>query len=179
MTSQKLVELIAAVQTSEETLSRARAYASACGKGAHHVVSSSPFISCLPSHSSCSCITSPVLIALSTARGDIFEGRSWLRGQRAVDALHQRGAWSYAHSVSRGRHAYRKAHCECTGNHDAREGNSRTGIWRDDRLNLLDSFQGIATREDIDKTLKLGMNHPMGPLQLGLFSAASSSPCSC
>ena len=23
---------------------------------------------------------------------------------------------------------------------------------------------GIATREDIDKTLKLGMNHPMGPL---------------
>ena len=83
------------------------------------------------------------------------------------------------HTVSRGRHAYRKAHCECTGNHDAREGNSRTGIWRDDRLNLLDSFQGIATREDIDKTLKLGMNHPMGPLQLGLFSAASSSPCSC
>ena len=27
--------------------------------------------------------------------------------------------------------------------------------------------QGVATREDIDKTLKLGMNHPMGPLQLG------------
>lgn len=28
------------------------------------------------------------------------------------------------------------------------------------------SFQGIASRDDIDKTLKLGMNHPMGPLQL-------------
>lgn len=28
-------------------------------------------------------------------------------------------------------------------------------------------LQGIGTRDDIDKTLKLGMNHPMGPLQLG------------
>ncbi|KNZ81229.1 3-hydroxybutyryl-CoA dehydrogenase [Termitomyces sp. J132] len=27
--------------------------------------------------------------------------------------------------------------------------------------------KGIATRENIDTTLKLGMNHPMGPLQLG------------
>ena len=27
--------------------------------------------------------------------------------------------------------------------------------------------KGTATRDDIDKTLKLGMNHPMGPLQLG------------
>ncbi|KAI0077193.1 hypothetical protein K474DRAFT_1596520 [Panus rudis PR-1116 ss-1] len=27
--------------------------------------------------------------------------------------------------------------------------------------------KGVATRDDIDKTLKLGMNHPMGPLQLG------------
>jgi 3-hydroxyacyl-CoA dehydrogenase len=26
--------------------------------------------------------------------------------------------------------------------------------------------QGVATREDIDKTMKLGMNHPMGPLEL-------------
>ena len=25
---------------------------------------------------------------------------------------------------------------------------------------------GTATRDDIDKTLKMGMNHPMGPLQL-------------
>ncbi|KAH9949244.1 3-hydroxyacyl-CoA dehydrogenase [Amylocystis lapponica] len=29
--------------------------------------------------------------------------------------------------------------------------------------------KGIATRDDIDKTLKLGMNHPMGPLQLADF----------
>jgi hypothetical protein len=29
--------------------------------------------------------------------------------------------------------------------------------------------QGTATRDDIDTTLKLGMNHPMGPLQLGAF----------
>jgi len=29
--------------------------------------------------------------------------------------------------------------------------------------------KGIATREDIDTTLKLGMNHPMGPLQLADF----------
>ena len=26
--------------------------------------------------------------------------------------------------------------------------------------------QGVATRDDIDKALRLGMNHPMGPLQL-------------
>ena len=29
--------------------------------------------------------------------------------------------------------------------------------------------KGVATRDDIDKTMKLGMNHPMGPLQLGAF----------
>jgi len=29
--------------------------------------------------------------------------------------------------------------------------------------------KGVATRDDIDKTLKLGMNHPMGPLQLADF----------
>lgn len=29
--------------------------------------------------------------------------------------------------------------------------------------------EGIATKEDIDKTLRLGMNHPMGPLQLADF----------
>ncbi len=29
--------------------------------------------------------------------------------------------------------------------------------------------QGIATKEDIDKTMKLGMNHPMGPLELADF----------
>ena len=30
--------------------------------------------------------------------------------------------------------------------------------------------KGIATRDDIDTTLKLGMAHPMGPLQLGMLS---------
>ena len=40
--------------------------------------------------------------------------------------------------------------------------------------------QGIATREDIDTTLRLGMNHPMGPLQLAdlyalLFCFTTSS----
>jgi len=29
--------------------------------------------------------------------------------------------------------------------------------------------KGVATKEDIDTTLKLGMNHPMGPLQLADF----------
>ncbi|KAI0688449.1 3-hydroxyacyl-CoA dehydrogenase [Cytidiella melzeri] len=29
--------------------------------------------------------------------------------------------------------------------------------------------KGVASRDDIDKTLKLGMNHPMGPLQLADF----------
>jgi len=29
--------------------------------------------------------------------------------------------------------------------------------------------KGVATREDIDKTMRLGMNHPMGPLQLADF----------
>lgn len=34
---------------------------------------------------------------------------------------------------------------------------------------ILTLEQGIATREDIDRTLKLGMNHPMGPLELADF----------
>ena len=29
--------------------------------------------------------------------------------------------------------------------------------------------QGLATKEDIDKTMRLGMNHPMGPLELSDF----------
>lgn len=38
-------------------------------------------------------------------------------------------------------------------------------------LSLTCARKGVATREDIDKTFRLGMNHPMGPLQLGwLFS---------
>ena len=41
------------------------------------------------------------------------------------------------------------------------------------RVHDLD-MQGTATRDDIDKTLRLGMNHPMGPLQLGGCSLAWS-----
>lgn len=32
---------------------------------------------------------------------------------------------------------------------------------------ILHLEKGIATRDDIDKTLRLGMGHPMGPLTLG------------
>ncbi|KAG5351710.1 hypothetical protein C0989_005153 [Termitomyces sp. Mn162] len=35
--------------------------------------------------------------------------------------------------------------------------------------------KGIATRENIDTTLKLGMNHPMGPLQLGREESLTQS----
>jgi 3-hydroxybutyryl-CoA dehydrogenase len=35
--------------------------------------------------------------------------------------------------------------------------------------------KGIATRDDIDTTLKLGMNHPMGPLQLADLYVTRSS----
>ena len=30
-------------------------------------------------------------------------------------------------------------------------------------------YQGVASRDDIDKGMKLGANHPMGPLQLADF----------
>lgn len=34
---------------------------------------------------------------------------------------------------------------------------------------ILSLEQGVSTKEDIDKTLRLGMNHPMGPLELADF----------
>ena len=34
---------------------------------------------------------------------------------------------------------------------------------------ILTLEEGVSSREDIDKTLKLGMNHPMGPLELADF----------
>lgn len=42
-------------------------------------------------------------------------------------------------------------------------------VWASPRALIFSytGIQGIGTRDDIDKTLKLGMNHPMGPLQLG------------
>nr|UOO00979.1 3-hydroxyacyl-CoA dehydrogenase [Ganoderma lucidum] len=86
--SQKLVELIAAVQTSEETLKRARAYATACGKEVTYSKDVPGFV----------------------ANGLLMP-------------------------------------------------------FINEAIMMLE--KGIATREDIDKTLKLGMNHPMGPLQLG------------
>ncbi|KAI1785292.1 3-hydroxyacyl-CoA dehydrogenase [Ganoderma leucocontextum] len=86
----KLVELIAAVQTSEETLDRARAYATACGKEVTHSKDVPGFV----------------------ANGLLMP-------------------------------------------------------FINEAIMMLE--KGIATREDIDKTLKLGMNHPMGPLQLADF----------
>ena len=44
---------------------------------------------------------------------------------------------------------------------------------------MLPTAQGVATRDDIDKTLKLGMAHPMGPLQLGPFHLLQSPPKTC
>lgn len=38
---------------------------------------------------------------------------------------------------------------------------------------ILHLEKGIATRDDIDKTLRLGMGHPMGPLTLGRFFPTS------
>ncbi|KAI0295277.1 3-hydroxyacyl-CoA dehydrogenase [Russula brevipes] len=38
-----------------------------------------------------------------------------------------------------------------------------------DKEAIMSLERGVATRDDIDKTLRLGMNHPMGPLQLADF----------
>jgi 3-hydroxybutyryl-CoA dehydrogenase len=86
----KLVELISALQTSEETLSRAREFAVACGKE----VSVSKDV--------------PGFVSNALLMPFINEAIMWLE-------------------------------------------------------------KGVATRDDIDKTLRLGMNHPMGPLQLADF----------
>jgi len=86
----KLVELIPAIQTSQETLDRARAFANACGKE----VTTSRDV--------------PGFVANALLMPYINEAIIWLE-------------------------------------------------------------KGVATREDIDKTMKLGMNHPMGPLELADF----------
>ena len=39
--------------------------------------------------------------------------------------------------------------------------------------------QGVATRDDIDKTFRLGMAHPMGPLQLGEQACVSHLSVDC
>ncbi|EPQ55327.1 hypothetical protein GLOTRDRAFT_76695 [Gloeophyllum trabeum ATCC 11539] len=86
----KLVELISALQTSEDTLNRARAFAVACGKE----VTVSKDV--------------PGFVSNALLMPFINEAIMWLE-------------------------------------------------------------KGVATKEDIDKTLKLGMNHPMGPLELADF----------
>jgi len=86
----KLVELISALQTSEDTLSRARAFAVACDKE----VTVSKDV--------------PGFVSNALLMPFINEAIMWLE-------------------------------------------------------------RGVATRDDIDKTLRLGMNHPMGPLQLADF----------
>jgi len=86
----KLVELISALQTSDETLSRAREFAIACGKE----VTVSKDV--------------PGFVSNALLMPFINEAIMWLE-------------------------------------------------------------KGVATRDDIDKTLRLGMNHPMGPLQLADF----------
>ncbi|KAF8504639.1 3-hydroxyacyl-CoA dehydrogenase [Russula emetica] len=87
----KLVELISALQTSEDTLSRARAFAVACDKDVTVVSKDVPGF-----------VSNALLMPF------INEAIIWLE-------------------------------------------------------------RGVATRDDIDKTLRLGMNHPMGPLQLADF----------
>ncbi|KZP08946.1 hypothetical protein FIBSPDRAFT_964386 [Athelia psychrophila] len=86
----KLVELIPAIQTSDDTLNRAHAFASACGKE----VTTSKDV--------------PGFVANALLMPYINEAITWLE-------------------------------------------------------------RGVATRDDIDKTMKLGMAHPMGPLQLADF----------
>ncbi|KAI5992054.1 3-hydroxyacyl-CoA dehydrogenase [Pisolithus marmoratus] len=85
---QKLVELISAVQTTPETLARARAFAEACGKEVATSQDVPGFVS--------NALLMPFI-------------------NEAIMCLEK----------------------------------------------------GVATRDDIDKTFRLGMNHPMGPLQLG------------
>lgn len=40
-------------------------------------------------------------------------------------------------------------------------------VWLDIVKAIMTLERGVATKKDIDKTLKLGMAHPMGPLELG------------
>ncbi|KAJ3509304.1 hypothetical protein NLJ89_g5288 [Agrocybe chaxingu] len=99
----KLVELISALQTSQDTLDRARAFAVACGKGI--------------------CFPNP--LAVNNPLCDFH----------ATEVTVSKDVPGFVSNA------------------------------------LLMPFinEGTATREDIDTTLKLGMNHPMGPLQLADF----------
>jgi hypothetical protein len=68
---QKLVELVPALQTSSETLERARAFAAACGKGTFQPM--------------------PAVHKLSCVRGDDVKRRPWIRVQRSSLPLLERG----------------------------------------------------------------------------------------
>ncbi|KAJ7935311.1 hypothetical protein B0H13DRAFT_2650014 [Mycena leptocephala] len=112
----KLVELISALQTTPETLDRARAFAMACGKE----VTTSKDV--------------PGFVSNALLMPFINEAIMCLEKVSTSRLLSY-----FNHSCN----------------------------------------QGTATRDDIDTTLKLGMNHPMGPLQLADFTHAnlpSSSP---
>ncbi|KAF8526008.1 3-hydroxyacyl-CoA dehydrogenase [Hysterangium stoloniferum] len=103
----KLVEIIAAQQTSPETLERARAFAIACGKGD----------------------------SLS------------IRSERSSTVPYP----------------------EVTTSQDVPGFVSNALLMPFINEAIMHFEKGVATRDDIDKTLKLGMNHPMGPLQLADF----------
>lgn len=101
-------------------------------------------------------------------RGDDIERCSWFRIECTPNALHQRGVtWCHAKFTAliflcRPLCVWKRLVKPCLPVLDER------------RLSW--SYQGIATREDIDTTLKLGMNHPMGPLQLGMPLPISTLP---
>lgn len=61
----------------------------------------------------------------------------------------------------------RLTYCCTSGDHVPRKGLAIKFLIHS---KFITNIQGTATREDIDTTLKLGMNHPMGPLQLGTTS---------
>jgi 3-hydroxybutyryl-CoA dehydrogenase len=125
-----LGELIAGLQTSEETVARARAFAVACGKG-------------MQIDTQAAALKLNVCFHL---RGDRVEGCAGFRVQCSIDAVLERGVWFLLSALP---------------DYTDRACNSQA---------IMHLERGIATRDDIDKTLRLGMGHPMGPLTLGEFS---------
>jgi 3-hydroxybutyryl-CoA dehydrogenase len=115
----KLVELIPALQTSEEVTARARAFAEACGKTITQSADTPGFVS------------NRLLVPF------INEGECVaLRGcQTQYECAHVQHV--------------KRILLLC--------------------LAIIALETGVATKEDIDTTLKLGMRHPMGPLELSDF----------
>jgi len=126
----KLVEIIPALQTSPETIARARAFVEAMGKEVTVSRDSPGFIS------------NRLLMPYINEAIQVLEEVRRLKGAGV---------------------AYdRVAFCSCEGLTVA----------------VLSDAQGVATKEDIDKTMKLGMAHPMGPLVSKPFSLLSQSRAS-